>query len=127
MRLLLDTHVLLRAAKGTLLYDARKLVEDTTNELLFSPINMWEIELKRAHLSVDTRVFIQNLLFNGYQELGLTSRHVMALTRLPGLHTDPFDRILIAQALTEQLFLLTADSLISQYQQDTGCIISIND
>ncbi|MCL1890749.1 MAG: type II toxin-antitoxin system VapC family toxin [Coriobacteriia bacterium] len=123
MRLLLDTHTLLWAAKGELSKDARKLIEDTSNELLFSPVNLWEIELKRARLSIDSRVFYQKLLKSGYRELELTSRHVLSLAKLPALHQDPFDRILLSQASSEQVFLLTSDKALREYQKDLDCIM----
>jgi len=123
MRLLLDTHALLWAAKGTLAKDACALVEDTGNELFFSPVNLWEIQLKRAHLNLDPRVFYQDLLNSGYREIELTSRHVLNLAQLPQLHQDPFDRILLSQALSEQVFLLTADKVLWQYHKYSDCII----
>ncbi|MCL1797466.1 MAG: type II toxin-antitoxin system VapC family toxin [Eggerthellaceae bacterium] len=123
MRLLLDTHTLLWAAKGTLPKKALELIEDTSNELLFSPVNLWEIELKKTRLDLDPRIFYQKLLQSSYRELELTSRHVLALAKLPEHHQDPFDRILLSQAVCEQVFLLTADEIIWQYREDLDCII----
>ena len=123
MRILLDTHVLLWAAKGSLSPRAQSLLEDAANELFFSPINLWEIELKRERLIIDLRSFYQNLLHNGYRELDMTARHVMSISRLPLLHKDPFDRILLAQALSEQLYLLTADEALKRYSDDVDIIL----
>jgi PIN domain nuclease of toxin-antitoxin system len=91
------------------------MLEDTANELFFSPANIWEIELKRDRLNLDPKAFYHSLVLNGYQELAITARHVLGLHQLPALHGDPFDRILLAQALTDNLYLLTADKTVMQY------------
>ena len=126
MRILLDTHILLWAARGTLEPKVTSLLEDTSNDLYFSPVNIWEIELKREKLNIDPRVFLHSLIHNGYRELTLTSRHVVALCQLPKLHSDPFDRILLAQALSEDIVLLTADAVVKQYSATVGCILSLD-
>ena len=123
MRLLLDTHTLLWAAKDTLPINARKLIEDATNELLFSPASLWEIELKRTRLNLSPQEFHQKLLYADYRELAITSRHVINLEKLPKHHQDPFDRILLSQAFCEHVFLLTADETMKRYQDYLDCII----
>ena len=121
MKLLLDTQLLLWAA-GTperLSGQARPLLEDPANELLFSPVSLWEIAIKRGlgrtDFQVDARVLRRGLLDNGYVELPLTGEHAVAIEGLPPLHKDPFDRILVAQAMVEGVVLLTADTLVAQY------------
>jgi PIN domain nuclease of toxin-antitoxin system len=121
MKLLLDTQLLLWAA-GTpqrLSPQARPLLEDPANELLFSPVSLWEIAIKRglgrADFQVDARVLRRGLLDNGYVELPLTGEHAVAIEGLPPLHKDPFDRILVAQAMVEGIVLLTADTMVAQY------------
>ena len=126
MRILLDTHTLLWAAKGVLVSRTQSMLEDTANELYFSSVNLWEIELKRSKLNFDPKALYQNLVISGYRELGVSSRHVLSLEQLPLIHDDPFDRMLIAQALSEQLFLLTADDTVKQYSDHTGCILGFN-
>ncbi len=123
MRLLLDTHTLLWAARGTLPRDASNLIEDMANELYFSPVNLWEIELKRSKLSVDPQELYRNLIINSYRELKITVHHVLQLSKLPTIHTDPFDRMLLAQASCERLQLLTADATIRQYVGQMDCIL----
>lgn len=123
MRILLDTHTVLWAAKGSLSPAANKLLEDSSNELFFSSVNIWEVELKRQKLDIDTSALTRLLLENGYKELPVTSRHVFRLTSLPDLHRDPFDRILLSQALCEGLLLLTADSALKQYAQYVDAIL----
>lgn len=121
MKLLLDSHVLLWAAKGDnrLTVPARKLLEDPSNDLFFSAASLWEITIKRslgsAHFPLDPRALHRALLGNGYRELAVSSEHALAIEALPNIHRDPFDRILRAQATVEGLTLLTADKILSQY------------
>ena len=121
MKLLLDTHVLLWAAGSPeqLSPEARAMLEDTDNALLFSAASLWEIAIKRslgrADFKVDARVLRRGLQDNGYQELPITSEHAVFIDSLPPIHKDPFDRILVAQATVEGITLLTADALIAQY------------
>lgn len=121
MKLLLDTHLLLWAAgcPDRLPATALPLLEDPASELLFSAASLWEIAIKRglgrADFQVDARVLRRGLLDNGYQELPITSAHAVAIDSLPPLHKDPFDRILVSQAITEGITLLTADTFIAQY------------
>ena len=121
MRLLLDTHLLLWAAEepGRLSPAARKLMKDAGNELMFSAASFWEIAIKRglgrSDFQIDPRLLRRGLLDNGYSELLIGSDHALAIDGLPRLHKDPFDRILIAQAMVEGITLLTADPLVAQY------------
>jgi PIN domain nuclease of toxin-antitoxin system len=120
MKLLLDTHLLLWAAAGTgLTQKAIDRIEDPDTELLFSSASIWEVAIKsaagRADFSVDAAVFRRALLDSGYGELPITSAHAAAVSALPDLHKDPFDRIMIAQAAVEGITFLTADSMIIQY------------
>lgn len=121
MKLLLDTHLLLWSA-GTpdrLSAAARELIEAPAHELLFSAASLWEIAIKRGlgrdDFQVDARLLRRGLLDNGYSELPIASEHAVAIDSLPPIHKDPFDRILIAQAMVEGILLLTADPLVAQY------------
>lgn len=121
MKLLLDTHVLLWAAgePAQLTVSARSLLEDPGNELLFSAASLWEVAIKhglgRKDFRVDARLLRRGLLDHGYRELPITSAHAVALEGLPPIHKDPFDRMLIAQALVEGIALLTGDPVVAQY------------
>ena len=121
MKLLLDTHLLLWAAgePDRLSADARSLIDNPENELLFSAASLWEVAIKRGlgrrDLKVDARLLRRGLLDNGYGELPIISEHVVAIESLPTLHKDPFDRVLVAQATVECVTLLTTDSLVAQY------------
>ncbi|MDE2005249.1 MAG: type II toxin-antitoxin system VapC family toxin [Rhodospirillales bacterium] len=121
MKLLLDTHVLLWAAGAPkrLPRAARALLEDDGNELLFSAASLWEIAIKqqlgREDFRADPRLLRRGLLDNLYVELPVTGAHAAALDLLPPLHKDPFDRMLIAQALVEGITLVTADAALTKY------------
>lgn len=121
MKFLLDTHLLLWAAgePGRLSRQARTLIDNPDNELLFSAASLWEVTIKRGlgreDFQVDARLLRRGLLDNGYSELPIISDHVVATESLPLIHKDPFDRILVAQATVEGVTLLTIDSLVSQY------------
>jgi PIN domain nuclease of toxin-antitoxin system len=121
MKLLLDTHLLLWASgqPKKLSRKARTLIEAPDNELFFSAASLWEVVIKRAlgreDFKVDPRLLRRGLLDNGYSELPVASEHVVAVESLPAIHKDPFDRILVAQAIVEGFALLTADSTVAQY------------
>ena len=121
MKLLLDTHLLLWAAgePQRLSRQARTLIDNPNNELLFSAASLWEVAIKRGlgrkDFKVDARLLRRGLLDNGYSELPIVSDHVVATESLPLIHKDPFDRILVAQATVEGVTLLTIDSVVSQY------------
>jgi PIN domain nuclease of toxin-antitoxin system len=121
LKLLLDTHLLLWAAgqPDRLSPAARRLFDSPENELLFSAASLWEVAIKRrldrADFQVDPRLLRRGLLDNAYNELPIMSAHVVATESLPPIHKDPFDRILVAQAIVEGITLLTTDSLVAQY------------
>ncbi|WP_293369305.1 type II toxin-antitoxin system VapC family toxin [Nevskia sp.] len=121
MKLLLDSHLLLWAAgqNQRLSAEARTLLDDPANELVFSAASLWEITIKRslgrADFQVDPRLLRRGLLDNGYAELPISSQHAIAVDTLPPLHKDPFDRLLVAQAQVEGLLLLTHDREVAAY------------
>ncbi len=121
MKLLLDTHLLLWAASdpGRLSAKARALLRSPDNELFFSAASMWEIAIKRGlgrdDFRVEARVLRRGLLDNGYSELAIFSEHAVAIDTLPDIHKDPFDRLLVAQAMIEGITLLTSDDRVFAY------------
>jgi PIN domain nuclease of toxin-antitoxin system len=128
MRLLLDTHLLLWVAgqPERLSVPATALRLDPSHELLFRAASIWEVTIKRGlgrvAFHVDPRRFWRMLRSHGYRELAVTSEQTIAVGQLPPLHKDPFDRLLIAQARTEGLTLLTTDSLVAQYGEATRLV-----
>jgi PIN domain nuclease of toxin-antitoxin system len=121
MKLLLDTHILLWAAgqpeklpKSTL-----NMLLDNRNTLFFSAANIWEIVIKkgigRDDFKVDPERMRKMLVLNDYKELAITTEHVLRESALPPLHKDPFDRILIAQARSEGMLLMTVDASVIAY------------
>ncbi|SFN65934.1 PIN domain nuclease, a component of toxin-antitoxin system (PIN domain) [Roseovarius lutimaris] len=121
MNLLLDTHLLLWAAANDELMSrkADRMIKDAQNRLWFSVVSLWEITAKRAlgrpDFRADAGQMRAGLLANGYEELPIDGRHCLALATLPAIHGDPFDRMLIAQAATEGMTLVTADKKVAQY------------
>jgi len=121
MRILLDSHLLvwLAAATARLPSVAREMIEDTENLLFFSSASIWELSVKhslgRNDIPVHPRALHRALLENNFQELSINSDHAFALESLPPIHKDPFDRILIAQSISEGMLLLTSDEMIAKY------------
>ncbi len=122
MKLLLDTHLLLWAAgmPKRLSKPARLLIGNPDHVLHFSAASLWEIAIKRSlgrtDFSVDPRLLRRGLLDNAYIEIPITSEHAIMVDALPLLHRDPFDRILVAQSITEGALLLTSDAQIGRYE-----------
>ena len=116
--LLLDTHVLLWANESPerLSSDAVTALENPANDLLVSPVSVAEIEIKRqlGKLSMNhSCAELVEHLASGW--LDLTAAHAAGLRVLPTLHRDPFDRLLVAQAIAENLTLVTADRKVIAY------------
>ena len=121
MRVLLDTHILLWAASQSVrlpaaLHEVMALPE---TELVFSTASIWEVSIKYSqHRSdfhanpVDLR---SGLLAAGYLELPVLGEHALAVAHLPMIHRDPFDRMLLAQAMVEGIELFTVDEQIAGY------------
>ena len=122
MRLLLDTHLLLWAAANSkrLSREARELLEDAGNDVYYSAASIWEIAIKSSLRRKDFRIELPQLLSAlpemGLIELPITAVHAASVSSLPPIHRDPFDRLLIAQSLTEPLVLLTNDALLERYR-----------
>ena len=121
MKFLLDTHFVIwlpiggRGVSGI----ARALLNNSANEFVFSAASLWEIALKRARygaeFAFDPREVRRQMLENGFEELPIEGRHVVAVDSLPAIHKDPFDRLLIAQAVAEGITLLTVDATVARY------------
>jgi PIN domain nuclease of toxin-antitoxin system len=122
MRLLLDSHVVVWWAlfPGRLRSEARNAIIAPENEVLLSAASIWELGLKiaRGKLRLPPD-YAARLLAHGFGELAVSIAHADRATTLPPLHGDPFDRLLIAQALEEGLVLVTGDQAIIRYDVPT--------
>ncbi|HSF15110.1 MAG TPA: type II toxin-antitoxin system VapC family toxin [Vicinamibacteria bacterium] len=121
MRLLVDTHLLLWAVaqSGRLSKEARRLLENPRNDVYYSAASLWEIAIKlglgRDGFDVDLGELRSALIDMGFIELPVTGVHAERLVALPSIHKDPFDRMLVAQSLSEPLILLTNDDVLKEY------------
>lgn len=122
MKLLLDTHPFLWWVGGdSQLSDrARELIADGSNEVLFSVASAWEIVVKtslgRLWLQEDPETFIgEQLEANAFGVLPIHLRHALALAGLPDLHRDPFDRMLVAQAQSDRIAIVSGDRQVAAY------------
>lgn len=121
MRLLLDTQIALWALTGSARLGslAQSLIEDPANEIYVSTASVWEIAikyaLKRGDMPISGARAAELFAQAGYRELPVAWRHAAMVDSLPSLHNDPFDRILIAQSLTEPMKLLSRDAIVASY------------
>ena len=121
MKYLVDTHLLIwTVLNSSKLSDgARAVLGQTNGEYCFSAASIWEIALKRMkhpdQFPMSAREARELFLAAGFEELGVASDHCAAVEGLPPIHGDPFDRILIAQALSEGMKLVTHDRMVVQY------------
>jgi PIN domain nuclease of toxin-antitoxin system len=117
MRVLLDTHLLLWALGSPLKLSAstRKTVD--TADVYVSAASIWEISIKSAlgKLKVDPKEILSAIQPTGLTMLAITGEHAARVARLPPLHKDPFDRLLVAQAQSEPMILLTNDQALAAY------------
>jgi PIN domain nuclease of toxin-antitoxin system len=121
MRLLLDTHILLWALDHPARLDSgtRALLEDPANEVLFSAASIWEIAIKvrlgRADFPMRPEAIAQAARDTGFAELPIRADAAARVADMPLHHRDPFDRLLVAQAMAEPMRLYTADPLLPPY------------
>ncbi|MDR3360717.1 MAG: type II toxin-antitoxin system VapC family toxin [Bifidobacteriaceae bacterium] len=121
MAYLIDTHVLLFALyePERLTPKARDLLEDPDREIWFSAVSIWEVAIKSAlgrdDFTASPHRVIDEALALGFRELGVTSLHAAGVVALPPLHADPFDRLLVAQAVATGHTLLTSDAWVARY------------
>ena len=126
MDILFDTHILLWALAGSekLPEKARRIISDNDNSIYFSVISLWEIEIKRLKNPVSLPFTAQKIcdysIRSGYKLLELNDRSIYHLSELrrpekEPSHKDPFDKMLLCQAISENMKFLTHDSLIKGY------------
>ncbi|OHD25298.1 MAG: twitching motility protein PilT [Spirochaetes bacterium GWB1_59_5] len=121
MNILLDTHIALWSLVDDSRLDkkARTMIEREDNRIFWSVASMWEVAIKHSlkpdRIPLSGAEFLHYCEQAGYECLPIRERHVMALESLPLIHADPFDRILVSQALAEAMVLLTHDTILSGY------------
>jgi PIN domain nuclease of toxin-antitoxin system len=121
VRVLIDTHLLLWtvASSRRLPKAARSLILDAANDVFYSAASVWEVSIKstlgRTGLKADPTVLVRALAQSGFSELPVTAAHAARVARLPAIHRDPFDRLLVAQSLAEPMTLLTNDAVLVGY------------
>lgn len=118
MKLLLDTHVLLwwLSDDPALVAEARDAIAKPDNLVYVSTVSVWEILVKRVLGKLDIPdEWTESLVEESFRRLPITWEHALHLARLPELHRDPFDRLLIAQAIVEDLVIVTHDDAILRY------------
>lgn len=119
MNLLLDSNMIILAAKDELPQASRQFIENPSNRLFYSVAAIWEMTIKYASgklpLPVSPQRIERGLLQSGYTCIEIYSEHIKRLSSLKEIHKDPFDRIMIAQSLTEGLDFVTCDALLTRY------------
>lgn len=124
MRILLDTHIFYWALynRGRLPKGALKTIE-SAEAVFVSAASIWEtaIKVELGKMIGEPDILAKYIAESGFEELPVWSRHAKLVSELPRYHKDPFDRILIAQALAEPLHLLTADAHLKQYSELVLC------
>lgn len=118
MKLLLDTHVFLwwLADQSKISSDARNLIEDRGNQVFVSMVVLWEISIKRSIGKLVAPFELQNAVQEcDFDILPIEIKHIEYSEKLPWLHRDPFDRLMISQAFIEQATILSKDPIIAQY------------
>ncbi len=120
MKLLLDTQIYLWVLDDSpRLSERARAIIQAADQVLISAATIWEAAIKNAlgKLRVDPALLVAEIARSGFTELPILARHAAAVSALPMHHKDPFDRLLIAQALTEPARLLTADSILQSYSE----------
>jgi PIN domain nuclease of toxin-antitoxin system len=119
VRLLLDTHILLwwLSDDRKLRPQAREIIANPNNEVLVSAASIWEVAIKATlrKIEVDLDDLEDAIVNSGFHPLPINFRHAVRIGRLPSLHRDPFDRMLIAQATVEELRIVSHDGVFEQY------------
>lgn len=124
MKILVDSHILLWLAwdkKENLSPQAVELLDDPTCEIYFSLASLWEIAIKsslgKPDFDIDVEALEQGLIQVGCRMLAIELPHILKQAQYPFIHRDPFDRLLMAQAEVENVFFMTADTMILKYQK----------
>ena len=131
MKILLDTHIIIWTLENNpkLSDKARELIKDESNEIFYSVVSIWEVQIKHMarpdKMHIDGKVLSEKCIASGFTVLPVVERHVFALDYLKrkegaAPHNDPFDRMLVAQEMEEGLFVLTHDGRLPPYGDSSG-------
>jgi len=134
MRVLLDTHILLWAIAGSdkLSDKAKDVINSKDNDIYYSTASIWEVSIKHSihpeNMPLSGKELSEYCQESGYEMLSIRDEHVFALEKLTRpqdvpKHNDPFDKIMVAQAKSEDMIFLTHDALIPYYNEK--CIVSV--
>ncbi|MBC6432860.1 type II toxin-antitoxin system VapC family toxin [Nostoc sp. HG1] len=118
MELLLDTCALIWSLEDNpcLLPEAHQQISDSSNKVFVSAVSVWEIEIKRKKRQLKTpENLIQAIIDTKFSFLSITEYHAVKAASLPEYHKDPFDRLLIAQAMLEKMVIITSDTIFGKY------------
>jgi PIN domain nuclease of toxin-antitoxin system len=119
VRLLLDTHVLLwwLSDDRKLVKEGREIIANPNNDIFVSAASAWEISIKAAlgRLEIESDDLEDAIVKNGFRPLPIGLRHALTAGRLPNIHRDPFDRMLVAQASVEELRVVSHDHVFERY------------
>lgn len=119
MRLLLDTNVLLwwLADNPKLSKPARDMIASPGNDVVVSSASIWEVAIKAAlgRIEIELDELDDAIVKGGFQPLAISFRHALGVSRLRGVHRDPFDRMLVAQASVEKLRIVSHDRVFERY------------
>lgn len=119
---LLDTHIFLWWLDDNKKLDKkiRSIIEDTDNQIYISAITIWEIIIKKSLSKLEVPENLIDIIYtSNFEELPMTIEHALYIEHLPKIHKDPFDRLLIAQCIMEDLTFITKDNIIKKY--DISC------
>lgn len=121
MKYLLDTHVLIWFIEDSkrLSFEFREIISETDNEIYVSVASVWEIVIKQTSKKIELKTSIEDIIKKyKFPVLDIKMGHLLEIAKLPNIHKDPFDRILVAQTKVEELILLTADKKVKKYFRD---------
>lgn len=134
MKVLLDTHLLIWAFENNPLLPkkARAIILDNENEIYYSCVSTWEIAIKHSlhpeELNLNETMFVDLCKASGFIELPLSSKHVQSLSSLKCVaetkHKDPFDRMLMAQSISEKMTFISKDSKLEIYELPNMIIVN---
>lgn len=126
MNILLDTHTFIWYVEGSneLSDNAKKHIEDSSNQCFVSLVSLWEMAIKvslgKLNLQGDFETVLEDILNNGFELQPITFDHILQQTHLEWYHRDPFDRLLVAQCLFEKMPIISRDTMLDDYFMDTN-------